>query len=98
MRQPTKLGEWHVSGAQGTPRGSSPDGAAAGRLGECIKLRVNDIDHELVQVLERAGKGGEDRITLPRDSPGPMIVEHLKRPRTLCPGQCQMPRPGQAHS
>jgi integron integrase len=44
------------------------------RLMECLRLRVQDLDFEYLQVLVRHGKGGMDRVTmLPR-----MVVEPLR--------------------
>lgn len=44
------------------------------RLMECLRLRVQDLDFEYLQILVRDGKGGKDRTTMmPR-----MLVEQLK--------------------
>ena len=44
------------------------------RLMECLRLRVQDLDFEYLQILVRNGKGGKDRVTmLPQ-----MLVEPLK--------------------
>jgi integron integrase len=34
------------------------------RIGECLALRVKDVDLERREVIVRAGKGGKDRITM----------------------------------
>lgn len=45
------------------------------RLGECVGLRVQDIDFDRNRIFVRAGKGGKDRITiLPR-----AVKEELRR-------------------
>lgn len=45
------------------------------RLGECVNLRVQDIDFDRNRITVRCGKGGKDRITiLPRT-----VKEELKR-------------------
>ncbi len=44
------------------------------RLMECLRLRVQDLDFEYLQILVRNGKGGKDRVTmLPR-----VLVEPLR--------------------
>jgi integron integrase len=44
------------------------------RLMECLRLRVQDLDFDYLQVLVRHGKGGKDRVTmLPR-----LLVEPLR--------------------
>jgi integrase len=44
------------------------------RLMECLRLRVQDLDFEYVQILVRHGKGGKDRVTMfPR-----MLFEPLR--------------------
>jgi integrase len=41
---------------------------------ECLRLQVQDLDFEYLQVLVRHGKGGKDRVTmLPR-----LVVPQLK--------------------
>ena len=53
------------------------------RLGECLHLRVKDIDLDCPQVLVRDGKGGKDRVTL---LPGALIEplrRHLNSVRSL---------------
>jgi integron integrase len=34
------------------------------RLGECLRLRVKDLDFDLAQITVRDGKGGKDRFTI----------------------------------
>ena len=47
------------------------------RLMECLRLRVQDLDFEYLQILVRDGKGGKDRVTmLPRVLVG-QLQSHL---------------------
>ena len=56
------------------------------RLGECLGLRVKDIDFEGQKIMVRDGKGGKDRITLlPRRVIDPLLV-HLERVKQLHDG------------
>jgi integron integrase len=49
------------------------------RLLECLRLRVQDIDFDLGQIMVRDGKGQKDRVTiLPETSRAP-LREHLER-------------------
>jgi len=34
------------------------------RLMECIRLRVHDIDFDMLQIIVRSGKGMKDRVTI----------------------------------
>jgi len=53
------------------------------RRGECISLRVKDIDFEMNQIVVRHGKGKKDRVTmLPRFAKVP-LQEQLARARRL---------------
>jgi len=53
------------------------------RLNECMKLRVKDVDFEMVQILVRGGKGNKDRPALfPEAVMAPMRV-HLISVREL---------------
>jgi integron integrase len=53
------------------------------RQGECLMLRVKDIDFAYRQILVRDGKGGKDRVApLPESVVQPM-QEHLGRVRQL---------------
>jgi integrase len=45
------------------------------RTGECVTLRVKDIDFERETIIVRAGKGNKDRMTLLPKS----VVEPLRR-------------------
>lgn len=53
------------------------------RLGECLKLRVNDVDLELKTITVRDGKGEKDRITVLPDKLISSLREHLKKVRNL---------------
>lgn len=51
------------------------------RLGECLELRVKDIDLERRQIVVRRGKGQKDRVTvLPLATVG-RLTDHLQRVR-----------------
>ena len=45
------------------------------RLAECLRLRVQDVDFDYLQILLRDGKGGKDRRTTLSER----LVPHLKR-------------------
>lgn len=45
------------------------------RLTECLRLRVQDVDFEYLQLTIRDGKGAKDRRTILSES----VVSHLKR-------------------
>jgi len=53
------------------------------RLWECLRLRVQDLDFEMNQIVVREGKGNKDRVTmLPVTVRGP-LAGHVERVRTL---------------
>ena len=47
------------------------------RIGECITLRIKDIDFDLRSITVRAGKGHKDRTTLLPQSLIPDLRNHL---------------------
>lgn len=49
------------------------------RLMECLRLRVQDVDFSLHQILIRDGKGAKDRITMLPESLKTALKEHLKQ-------------------
>lgn len=50
---------------------------------ECLRLRTNDIDFQLNQIMVRDGKGAKDRVTVfPREIM-PELEEHRKRVKML---------------
>ncbi len=49
------------------------------RLGECIKLRLNDIDLELKTITVRDGKGEKDRLTILPDKLITEMEHHIKK-------------------
>lgn len=50
---------------------------------EAVRLRVNDIDFALNQVVVRDGKGQKDRVTMLPDEVKPQIDVHLKQVKRL---------------
>ena len=53
------------------------------RLGECLQLRVKDVDLVRREIVIREGKGARDRVTvLPSTLVAP-LEDHLRRVRTL---------------
>jgi integron integrase len=68
------------------------------RLGECLRLRVHDIDFERREITVRDGKGGKDRVTmLPETLVGPLRlhVAEVKQlhERDLAAGWGRVPLP-----
>lgn len=53
------------------------------RMGELIRLRVKDVDLELLQITVRAGKGDKDRTTILPESLIPALKEHREKVRQL---------------
>jgi integron integrase len=49
------------------------------RLMECLRLRVQDIDFALNEILIRDGKGAKDRITILPESLKTPLQDHLKK-------------------
>ncbi len=48
------------------------------RVSECLRLRVQDIDFEMHQIIARNGKGYQDRVTILPDSLVEPIQEQLR--------------------
>lgn len=53
------------------------------RLMECLRLRVQDIDFSMNEVVVRDGKGGNDRITMLPESLKAPLREHLNQVKKL---------------
>ncbi|MCG8075364.1 MAG: integron integrase [Candidatus Thiodiazotropha taylori] len=53
------------------------------RLLECLRLRVQDIDFNLAQIMVRGGKGNKDRCTILPASVIDPLQEHLEKLRTI---------------
>jgi integron integrase len=49
------------------------------RIGECVTLRVKDIDFDNRTITVRAGKGNKDRITLMQETLIPNLRDHLTK-------------------
>ncbi len=52
------------------------------RLIECLRLRVQDIDFGMCQLVVRGGKGNKDRVTVLPDAITEPLKEYLQRVRT----------------
>jgi integron integrase len=53
------------------------------RLGECVRLRVKDVDFGYSQIVVRSGKGNKDRVTLLPDALSDPLRRHLETVKTL---------------
>jgi len=53
------------------------------RLLECLRLRVQDIDFEMCQLMVRAGKGNKDRVTILPEAVIEPLQKHLKNVRAI---------------
>lgn len=51
---------------------------ACGAGGECLRLRIQDIDFARNEILVRDGKGAKDRVTMPPESLKATLQEHLR--------------------
>jgi integron integrase len=47
------------------------------RVGECLRLRVKDVDFARRQIIVRDGKGMKDRVTMLPDTIVPLLQEHM---------------------
>ena len=52
------------------------------RLGECLQVRVKDLDFQRQEIVVRGGKGDKDRITMLPQLLAPALGEHLRRLHT----------------
>jgi integron integrase len=64
------------------------------RLGECLALRIKDIDTERGAIIVRSGKGDKDRTTVLPTSLVPSIEEQICRARSVYDGDRQQGNPG----
>ncbi|THB81387.1 MAG: integron integrase [Desulfobacteraceae bacterium] len=53
------------------------------RISEAVRLRVKDIDYNMLQITVRKGKGDKDRITTFPKSVIPMLENHLAKVRQM---------------
>ena len=53
------------------------------RLMECVRLRVQDVDFALGQIMVRGGKGQKDRVVPLPDSLRPLLAEQLAEVKRL---------------
>jgi site-specific recombinase XerD len=69
-----------ISGLQGTPRLMATLLYGSGlRLLECARLRVQDVDFGLNQIVVRDGKGAKDRVTVLPAIVKAALTQHLQR-------------------
>lgn len=64
------------------------------RLIECLRLRVQDIDVEYLQLTVRDGKGGKDRRTMIGEKLVPHLQRQLARVRTIYERDSKMGKQG----
>lgn len=64
------------------------------RLTECLRLRVQDIDFEFLQLTIRDGKGAKDRQTTLSESLLPHIKQHLTWVHGICDRDLKAGRAG----
>lgn len=53
------------------------------RLGECLELRVKDLDFDLGQITIRRGKGQKDRVTMLPGAARELLRQHLEVVRAI---------------
>jgi integron integrase len=53
------------------------------RIMEAVRLRIQDLDFEMKQIIVRSGKGNKDRITTFPLSLTPLLQNHLAKVKTL---------------
>jgi len=56
------------------------------RLGECLELRVKDLDFDLGQITIRRGKGQKDRVTMLPGAGRELLRQHLESVRATHAG------------
>lgn len=64
------------------------------RLTECLRLRVQDLDFEYLQITVRDGKGAKDRRTMLPESLMPHLRRHLDWVRSVHARDLSLDRPG----
>lgn len=64
------------------------------RLGECLQLRINDVDLGRRELIVRDAKGQKDRVTMLPDSLQPHLKAHLAQVRQLFENDRAEARPG----
>lgn len=64
------------------------------RLAECLRLRVQDIDYDYLQLTIRDGKGSKDRRTILSETLVPHIQKQLKHVRSIHEGDVASDRHG----
>ena len=64
------------------------------RLTECLKLRIQDVDFEYLQLTVRNAKGAKDRRTVLPESMVPHLKRHFEWVRSVYQGDIARNRPG----
>ncbi len=64
------------------------------RLSECLRLRVQDLDFEYLQLTIRDGKGAKDRRTILPEGVIPHLKQQLRHVRTVHENDLRKGRPG----
>jgi integron integrase len=99
VRVPTVLARSEVSRVLDTLRGqvwlaASLLYGSGLRLIECLRLRVQDIDTEYLQLVVRDGKGQKDRRTILPEKLVPHLTRQLEHVRAIFDGDRSAGRPG----
>jgi integron integrase len=53
------------------------------RIMECLRLRIKDVDFDLLQITVRDGKWLKDRLTILPESLAPALADHLRHVRQI---------------
>jgi integron integrase len=64
------------------------------RLGECLQVRVKDLEFQRQEIVVRGGKGDKDRITVLPQVLAPALSEHLRRLHTWYLAERRAGHPG----
>ena len=64
------------------------------RLGECLQVRVKDLDFQRQEIVVRGGKGDKDRITVLPQLLAPALSAHLRRLHTWYLAERRAGHPG----
>lgn len=64
------------------------------RLAECLRLRVQDLDFEYLQLTIRDGKGSKDRRTILSEALVPQLKQQLRQVKNIHENDLRRGRPG----